>query len=183
MSSCTPMWMWVYSRGLRFTYRPSSGGFNFSVDGWSTYGCLAVFSRLQGKTNSFLLFLSDYWVALIINRCGVRLFLVGWNGFINCCFCFSQSGLMLTCRTTANQACFCISQLSLCVSTIKFRNIWNWNIWRLEAKWNLNIFFHQEGLAATPALPGVCLILFLDIYSSRTALLLDVSKLKLIFYA
>jgi hypothetical protein len=36
-------------------------GWSFiSADGWSTWGCLAVFPRLKGRTSSFLSFLSDY---------------------------------------------------------------------------------------------------------------------------
>jgi hypothetical protein len=50
--SCTPMWVWVYSRDWGpFSYRPS-GGFNFSADGCSTCGCLAVFpSHIKGRKN------------------------------------------------------------------------------------------------------------------------------------
>ncbi len=155
MSSCTPMWMWVYSRGLPFTYL-SSGGFNFSVDGWSTCGSLAVFPRLKGRTNrtnSSLFFLFDHLVALILNRCVVTLVATiipgphhaaGWNCFLLLFLFNCQSGFIkqLTCRTTADQACFSTSQLCLCVSTIKFRNIWTWNTW---SKLQLEQFFPPRG--------------------------------------
>jgi hypothetical protein len=42
--------------------------FNFSGDGWITFGCLAVFPRHKGKKNISLFFLFVYWVALVINR-------------------------------------------------------------------------------------------------------------------
>lgn len=48
-------------------------GFDFSTDGWSTSGCLVTVSpRLKGRTNVFLFFLLNYFVALIRNRYGVR---------------------------------------------------------------------------------------------------------------
>jgi hypothetical protein len=85
------------------------GGFNFSVDGWmdgwSTWmwmpGCIP---RLQGRTNSFLSFLSDYWVAVafIINLCGVRSTIIPYAmqliETVSCCcfsfFFFFQSGFI-----------------------------------------------------------------------------------------
>ncbi len=39
---------------------------------WSTFGCLAVFHRLNGRKNLSLFFPFDYLVALIINRYGIR---------------------------------------------------------------------------------------------------------------
>ncbi len=44
----------------------------FHRDGWSTCGCLAVFPRFKGRTNSSLFFLFDCLVALIMNRDTVR---------------------------------------------------------------------------------------------------------------
>ncbi len=109
------------------------GGFNFPADGALVDGCLAVFPRLKGRKHSSLSFLSDYGVAFIINRCGVRLFM-GHAGLFSqlvetlssCFFFFSQSGFFKiahACRTNADQACFCTSQLCLGETIIKFRNI------------------------------------------------------------
>jgi hypothetical protein len=46
------------------------GGFNFSADGWNTWGCLAVFPRLKGRTQFISILLFDYYLAFIMsNRC------------------------------------------------------------------------------------------------------------------
>ncbi len=65
--SCTPMWVWVYSRvWSSFFYRPS-GGFNFSADGWMEH------LRMPGRTSQSYkgrknLSLYSSLVALVVNR-------------------------------------------------------------------------------------------------------------------
>ncbi len=83
--------------GLPFTY-PSSGGFNFSVAGWSTCGCLAVFPRLKGRKNSSLFFLFDNLVTLILNRYVLRSTIIpgpcSWLKFFHLAvFVFLSQGL------------------------------------------------------------------------------------------
>jgi hypothetical protein len=117
MSSCTPMWVWVYSRGP-FTY-PS--WWIQLVCGWSTFGCLAVFPRHKGRKTVSLFLLFDYLRALIFKPLRSMEYDCSWamqlaETFLSRCFRFSRWGFMLTCRTTADQACFCTSQLCLWIN-------------------------------------------------------------------
>jgi hypothetical protein len=65
MSSCTPMWMWVYSRGLPFTY--SSWWIQLSVDGATLVDAWPYFSGLKvGQIHLYS------FSPFIINRCGSR---------------------------------------------------------------------------------------------------------------
>jgi hypothetical protein len=99
--------------------------------GWSTFGCLAVFPRLKGRTNLSLSFLFVYLVALIINRGIVRSTIIPelccrWQElfssdsrfwFAICSTVLLDSGVFvysvrgfiqyLNCWTTADQACLC----------------------------------------------------------------------------
>jgi hypothetical protein len=139
MSSCTPMWMWVYSRGP-FTY-PS--WWIQLVCGWSTFGCLAVFPRHKGRKTVSLFLLFDYLRALIFKPLRSMEYDCSWamqlaETFLSRCFRFSRWGFMLTCRTTADQACFCTAQFFLLVNNQiqKFE---------LEAKCNFEQFFTPWG--------------------------------------
>jgi hypothetical protein len=49
----------VFTRTPLIPYPACAGGFNFSTDGALVDGCLAVFPRLQGRTNVSLFFLSE----------------------------------------------------------------------------------------------------------------------------
>ncbi len=72
MSSCTPMRVWVYSRGLPFIYLSLLD--STLLRGWSNCGWMpgCTFPRQKGRTNSSLFFPFVYLMALvIINRCGV----------------------------------------------------------------------------------------------------------------
>jgi hypothetical protein len=106
-SSCTPMWMWVYSRGHPFFVPPLSHPLfrlvelNSSADGWSNCGCLAVIPRHKGRTKfiSILIF-CQFWVALLINRyvysrSTIIPELVGWLQLFSLfVFVFSLQGLI-----------------------------------------------------------------------------------------
>ncbi len=59
MSSCMPMWMWVYSRGPPIPY--PAWWIRLIFCGWSSCGCLAVFPRLKGRTNVSLFF--PWWLS------------------------------------------------------------------------------------------------------------------------
>ncbi len=136
------------------------GGFNFSVDGvrWSTCGCLAVFPRLKGRAK-FVSILPlgvfdgiDYkslrsTYSTIIPELG------DWRelGFLMS-FLLTQSGFfkLLTCRTTADQACFC---RSLYLATLPVSKQSNSEIFELSKVQLCNTIFSTKS-DATPALPG-----------------------------
>jgi hypothetical protein len=61
LSSCTPMWVWVYYHESEALFPNPPGGFNF--DGWSTCGCQAIFPRHKGRKKIYLYcsFLSIWW--------------------------------------------------------------------------------------------------------------------------
>jgi hypothetical protein len=154
MSSCTPMWMWVYSRGHPL---PPSRlvQFNFSADGWSICRCLAVFPRHKGRTKLIpILPFWQFWVALITNRCVVTELtfipeLAVWLQLFSLSVLFFsvrvhwKSHLSNYCRS----GLFCTSQLFLWVNH-RIRKYLNFK--HLKQKDNI---FYQEGPAKTLAPP------------------------------
>ncbi len=67
MSSCTPMWVWVYSRGRPFPYLASSFIRLQLISGWSNCGCLAVFPRLKGRKNVSHFY--NFWLWKLTHNC------------------------------------------------------------------------------------------------------------------
>jgi hypothetical protein len=117
------MWMWVYSWGPPFSHPVWC---ILLLCGWSTCcGYLAVFPRLKGRKNvSPPFFLFYYLVSLVISRYVVRGYdyscarpltgaVLSWS--FN--FVYSVRVHYITHYwTTADQACFCTSQLCLWVN-------------------------------------------------------------------
>jgi hypothetical protein len=174
MSSCTPMRVWVYSRGLPFIPIPPDIGFNFSVDesdcGWIPGRISRYFPGFKvGQIYVYSSFLTIWWRWFKLLR--ITNFIPGpgsWMKLFSLVFVFLSQGSLfyfITCRTTADQACFCTSQLISLWGKQSNSEIFElWNTWR---KVQLDhLFFHQEVLAATLALTGLCItITFLvDVY-------------------
>jgi hypothetical protein len=71
----------------------------------------------------------------------------------SCCFCFSQSGFISCSHVEPLQIRpVFVSRNFVCVFQQSNSEIFE--LETLEANCNLNNFFHQEGLAATPAIHG-----------------------------
>jgi hypothetical protein len=114
--------MWVYSRGLPFTY-PS---WWIQPCGWSTCGCSAVFPRLKGRTNSSLLSILPVWQFGGVDFksiCSTE-YDYSWamqlveTVIFPCLIIFLSQGSLNSSRVerlqqTADQACFRTSQLCL----------------------------------------------------------------------
>jgi hypothetical protein len=135
-----------------------TGGFNFSVDGRSTCGSLAVFPRLKGRTKlisilSFWLFVGVVFKSLHDGTEYVISELVDYlEWFSLVVFVDSVRIHEITHRTTADQARFvyCTSQLCLWVNNRIEKIFLNLNISSKSATRN---FYDQEGPSATPAPP------------------------------
>jgi hypothetical protein len=146
--------MWVYSRGP-FTY-PSWWIQLFC--GWSPFGCLAVFPRPKGRTNSSPSFFFDNLVVLILNRCGVWSTIIpgpcSWLKLFHLAvFVFLSQGSCSRLERLQIRPVFVASQF--------FRLVNNQiQKFELEAKCNSNNFFHHEELSATPAIPGFLFLFF-----------------------
>jgi hypothetical protein len=108
------------------------GGLNFSADGVLVDGCLAVFPWLKGRKNIHLYpsFQTMEWrLLLIVAEYDCSSAMQGYSAnrlkrFHLAVFVFlSQGSFKIACRTNADQACFCTSQLCLGETIINFRNI------------------------------------------------------------
>jgi hypothetical protein len=136
VSSCTPMWVWVYSRVWWGPFFYPAWWIQLS-SGWSTFGCLAVdFPGLKvGKIYLYTSLLT-IWMALLVNRdteydyFWVRPF--DWNLF-SLAFLLTQLGFIKQFHLW--NVCISVPVLYLTTvgnKTIKFKIIVT--LWTLEAK-------------------------------------------------
>jgi hypothetical protein len=119
MSTCTPMWVWGYSRGrpyLTWRIQLFSGWMDHLwMDAWPYFPGIKV-----GKIYLYSSFLTDWWRWLLRDTLRSMIIpeLCDWMELFPLAIFFTQLGFIqkLICRTTEIRPEFCTSQLRLWIN-------------------------------------------------------------------